>query len=90
MVKVRLARRGAKKRPYYHIVVTDSAKARDGRFIEQIGAYDPARPEEEATIDRERLGYWIGVGAQLSTRVTRVVNKHARAMAAAQASLEQA
>jgi small subunit ribosomal protein S16 len=55
MVKVRLARAGAKKRPYYHIVVTDKERARDGRFIEQIGTYDPSRPIEEARVDYRKL-----------------------------------
>jgi len=66
MVKVRLSRAGAKKRPYYHIVVTDKEKPRDGRFIEQIGTYDPSRPIEEARVDYPRLDYWVGVGAQVS------------------------
>ena len=76
MVKVRLARFGAKKRPYYHIVVTDKEKPRDGRFIEQIGKYDPSRPIEEATVNYPRLDYWVGVGAQLSDRVADVVKEH--------------
>lgn len=82
MVKVRLARAGAKKRPYYHIVVTDKEKARDGRFIEQIGTYDPSRPIEEARVDYPRLDYWIGVGAQVSDRVRHVVNQQKKAAAA--------
>jgi len=76
MVKVRLSRHGSKKRPFYHIVVTDKENARDGRFIEQIGTYDPSRPEGEARIDHDRLGYWVGVGAQVSDRVTKVVKAH--------------
>lgn len=81
MVKVRLARAGAKKRPYYHIVVTDKEKPRDGRFIEQIGTYDPSRPIEEARVDYPRLDYWLGVGAKLSDRVRHVVNEHKKAAA---------
>ena len=83
MVKVRLARAGSKKRPFYHIVVTDKENARDGRHIEQIGFYDPSRPITEAKIDRERLGHWVGVGAQVSERVDKVVRDHTRALAAA-------
>jgi small subunit ribosomal protein S16 len=83
MVKVRLARAGAKKRPYYHIVVTDKENPRDGRFIEQIGTYDPSRPIEEARVDHPRLDYWVGVGAQVSDRVRDVVKEHKKATAAA-------
>jgi len=79
MVKVRLSRAGAKKRPYYHIVVTDKEKPRDGRFIEQIGTYDPSRPIGEASVDHLRLDYWLGVGAKLSDRVRDVVNEHKKA-----------
>ena len=82
MVKVRLARAGAKKRPYYHIVVTDKEKPRDGRFIEQIGTYDPSRPIEEARVDQARLDYWIGVGAHVSDRVRDVVKEQKKASAA--------
>jgi small subunit ribosomal protein S16 len=83
MVKVRLSRAGAKKRPYYHIVVTDKEKARDGRFIEQIGTYDPSRPITEAKVDELRLAYWVGVGAQVSDRVRDVVKEQKKAAAAA-------
>jgi small subunit ribosomal protein S16 len=85
MVKVRLSRAGAKKRPYYHIVVTDKEKPRDGRFIEQIGTYDPSRPITEATVDYPRLDYWVGVGAQISDRVRDVIKEHKKAAAAAAA-----
>ncbi len=86
MVKVRLARAGAKKRPYYHIVVTDKENPRDGRFIEQIGTYDPSRPIGEARVDHARLEYWVGVGAQVSDRVRDVVKEHKTASAAAEAA----
>ncbi|HJK92941.1 MAG TPA: 30S ribosomal protein S16 [Polyangiaceae bacterium LLY-WYZ-15_(1-7)] len=79
MVKIRLARAGSKHRPFYHIVVADKEKARDGRFIEQIGHYDPARPITEAKVDHDRIAYWVGVGAQVSDRVTKVVRDHAKA-----------
>jgi len=86
MVKVRLARAGAKKRPYYHIVVTDKEKPRAGRFIEQIGTYDPSRPIGEASVNQARLDYWVGVGAQVSDRVRDVVKEHNEAVAAAAAA----
>jgi len=83
MVKIRLSRGGAKKKPFYHIVVTDSRKARDGRRIERIGFFNPvARGQEERLrVDLERVDYWKGVGAQLSDRVKTLVSE-----ASAQAS----
>jgi small subunit ribosomal protein S16 len=79
MVTIRFARRGAKKQPYYHIVVTDKENARDGRFIEQIGTYDPARPMTEAKVDRARLEYWTKVGASLSESLKTVLREQAKA-----------
>lgn len=75
MVTIRLARGGAKKRPFYNIVVADSRCRRDGRFIERIGFYNPiaAQNEEALRINRERLAYWQGVGAQVSDTVARLV-----------------
>jgi small subunit ribosomal protein S16 len=83
MVKIRLSRGGAKKSPFYHIVVTDSRKARDGRKIERIGFFNPvARGQEERLrVDLERVTYWSGVGAQLSERVKSLVSE-ARTLAA--------
>ena len=77
MVKIRLARGGAKKRPFYHIVVTDSRNKRDGRRIERIGFFNPvARGQEERLrVDLERVEYWTGVGAQLSERVSHLVSE---------------
>ena len=80
MVKVRLKRVGSKKSPYYHIVATDSRNPRDGRFIEQLGTYDPAKPEAEATVVRERLDYWLSVGAKMTTRVRHITNRQRRAI----------
>jgi small subunit ribosomal protein S16 len=82
MVKIRLSRGGAKKKPFYHIVVTDSRKARDGRNIERIGFFNPvARGQEERLrLDLERVEYWKGVGAQVSDRVKSLVTE-ARAAA---------
>ncbi|MAM89380.1 30S ribosomal protein S16 [Allohahella sp. A8] len=75
MVTIRLSRGGSKKRPFYHIHVTDSRNARDGRFIERIGFFNPtARGQEESVrVDTERLTYWRNVGAQMSERVASIV-----------------
>ena len=77
MVKIRLSRGGAKKHPFYHIVVTDSRKARDGRKIERVGFFNPvARGQEERLrLDLDRVEYWTGVGAQLSDRVKSLVSE---------------
>ena len=64
MVKIRLRRMGAKKAPYYRIVVADSRSPRDGRFIEEIGMYDPMADGEKIKVDMERAKYWIANGAQ--------------------------
>ena len=64
MVKIRLRRMGAKKAPFYRIVVADSRSPRDGRFIEEIGTYDPAADSEKIKVDMERAKYWIANGAQ--------------------------
>jgi small subunit ribosomal protein S16 len=71
-LKIRLARGGAKKRPYYSIVVTDSRSPRDGRFIEKIGTYNPMLPKEHetrVTINEERAKHWLSVGALPTDRV---------------------
>jgi small subunit ribosomal protein S16 len=83
MVKIRLSRGGAKKKPFYHIVVADSRKSRDGRNIERLGFFNPvARGQEERLrLDLERVDYWTGVGAQVSERVKTLVSE-ARAAAA--------
>ena len=75
MVTIRLARGGSKKRPFYHLTVTDSRNARNGRFIERVGFFNPvARGQEERLrIDNDRVEYWQGQGAQLSERVARLV-----------------
>ena len=82
MVKIRFARFGAKKHPFYHIVVTDRENPRDGRFLEQIGTYDPAKPMTQAVLKQDRLAHWLGKGAQLSTSLERVVRELAKAPAA--------
>lgn len=71
MVTIRLSRGGAKRRPFYQIVVTDSRNRRDGRFIERVGFYNPiaSENEEKVRIDRERVEHWLGKGAKASDRV---------------------
>jgi small subunit ribosomal protein S16 len=80
MVVIRLARGGAKKRPFFNIVATDSRNRRDGRFIERIGFYNPVASgaEESVRIAQDRLTYWEGVGAQLSPTVARLVAQVAK------------
>jgi small subunit ribosomal protein S16 len=71
MVIIRLSRGGAKKRPFYHLTVTDSRNPRDGRRIERVGFYNPIATggETRLKIDEERIKYWVSTGAQLSERV---------------------
>ena len=78
MVTIRLARGGAKKRPFYHIVVTDSRNKRDGRHIERLGFFNPLATDNEETlrVDRERVDYWCSVGAKTSDRVASLLKKH--------------
>ena len=75
MVSIRLSRSGAKNRPFYHIVVTDSRNARDGRFIERLGFFNPVASghEERLRIDVERVEHWTSHGAQPSERVQELV-----------------
>jgi len=84
MVVIRLARGGAKKRPFFNIVVADARFARDGRFIERVGFYDPKAPEGHETfrLDRARLTHWQSVGAQPSNTVLRLVKQYAGAQSA--------
>ena len=81
MVTIRLARGGSKKRPFYHLTVCDSRTARNGRFIERVGFFNPvARGQEERLrVDSERVAYWQGQGAQLSERVAKLVKDSAAA-----------
>lgn len=76
MVMLRLARFGAKKRPFYRIVATDSHAKRDGRFLELLGTYDPLKDPPAVTLNNERIQYWVGVGAQASEAVDRLLKKH--------------
>ncbi|MET0668339.1 MAG: 30S ribosomal protein S16 [Methyloceanibacter sp.] len=76
-LKIRLARAGAKKRPYYRIVVADSQSPRDGRYIEKLGTYDPLQPKgsaERIKFSEDRVQHWLGVGAQPTDRVLRFLD----------------
>ena len=75
MVKIRRRRMGAKKAPYYRIVVADSRSPRDGRFIEEIGLYDPMADGEKIKVDMERAKYWIANGAQPTDTVRGLLKK---------------
>ena len=75
MVKIRLRRVGAKKAPYYRIVVADSRSPRDGRFIEELGVYDPMADGEKIKVDLERAKYWISNGAQPTDTVRGLLKK---------------
>ena len=77
-LKIRLARAGAKKRPYYHIVVSDSRSPRDGRFIEKLGSYNPMLPaehEDRVRLQNERISHWLSQGALATDRVARFLGK---------------
>jgi len=78
MVTIRLARGGSKKRPFYHMVVTDKRNARDGRFIERVGFFNPVATgqEERLRVDNARIDHWIGLGAQMSDRVNKLIKDH--------------
>jgi|MDSY01.2.fsa_nt_gb small subunit ribosomal protein S16 len=85
MVTIRLARGGAKKRPFYHITVSDSRNARDARYIERIGFFNPVArgAEERLRLDLDRVTYWQGQGAQVSDRVKSLIKEAAKAQAVA-------
>ena len=75
-LKIRLARGGAKKRPYYRVVVADSRMPRDGRFIERVGSYNPMVPKDHAehlTLNGDKIKDWVGKGAQLTDRVAKLM-----------------
>jgi len=79
MLKIRLARGGAKKRPYYHIVIADSHSPRDGKFIERVGSYNPMLPKDSATprivLKADRISEWLAKGAQPTDRVARFISQ---------------
>ena len=84
MVIIRLARGGSKKRPFYHLTVTDSRKSRDGRFIERVGFFNPvARGQEERLrVDQARIDHWVSLGAQTSDRVAQLLKGNKAAASA--------
>ena len=88
MVVIRLSRTGVKKRPFYHIVVADKERSRDGRFIERIGYFNPiaAGKDIRLSIDIERAKHWIANGAQASDRVKFLIKTHNKAAEAASAA----
>jgi small subunit ribosomal protein S16 len=81
MVSIRLSRGGAKKKPFYHITVADSRFARDSRFIERVGFFNPVArgQEEKLRLDLERVDYWVSKGAQMSDRVGQLVKEARKA-----------
>ena len=74
-VKIRLARYGAKKRPFYRIVVADGRYPRDGRFLESVGTYDPMKDPYELSLKKERIQYWLGQGATPTDTVNSLLKK---------------
>ncbi len=82
-VKIRLARRGPKKKPFYRIVVQDVEAPRDGKFLEVVGTYDPLKDPVEITLNEERVAYWIGEGALPTGTVTDILKKEKAAAASA-------
>ena len=85
MVKIRLTRGGAKKRPFYHIIVTDSRSARDGRNIERVGYYNPVAQgaEQRIVLDTARVDHWMSHGAQMTDKVRNLYKEAAKAAPAA-------
>jgi len=83
MVSIRLSRGGAKKRPFYHIVVTDQRNRRDGRYIERLGYFNPiaADGKDQLRIDLPRIDYWVGQGAQISDRVKSLIKGYKKQQA---------
>lgn len=83
MVTIRLARGGSKKRPFYHLTVTNSRNARDGRFVERIGFFNPVAAGADArlSVNQERVTYWLSQGAQPSDRVAQLLKEAAKTAA---------
>ncbi len=75
MVKIRLARHGAKKRPFYRIVVAESEARRDGRFLEIVGTYNPLMDPAQVTLKDDRVEYWLGLGAQPTDTVRSLIKR---------------
>ena len=92
-LKIRLARGGAKKRPYYRIVLAEATAPRDGRFIERLGSWNPMLPKDNAdriVLDEERIKYWLSVGAQPTDRVLRFLDEKGLAKRAAKSNPKRA
>ena len=91
-LKIRLARAGTKKRPYYHVVIADSRSPRDGRFIEKVGSYDPmlADDSKRVTLNTERASHWLSVGATPTDRVLRFLDAAGLAKRAPRSNPERA
>lgn len=85
MVKIRLTRGGAKKRPFYHIIVTDQRAARDGRNIERVGYFNPIASgnEKRVELDTERVKHWLGQGAQMTDKVRNLYKEAAKVQVSA-------
>ena len=86
MLAIRMRKMGSKKRPFFRVVVIDSRMARDSSFVEIVGHYNPRTKPAKVEIDRERIAYWVGRGAQLSDTVRTLLQRHMSAPAAAAAS----
>jgi len=84
MVSIRLSRGGAKKRPFYHVVVTDSRNRRDGRYIERIGYFNPVATGKETPLhlEMDRIDHWVGLGAKPSDRVASLIKEYRKKAAA--------
>ena len=84
-LKIRLSRGGAKKRPFYHVVVTDSRNKRDGRYIERLGFFNPiaSGKAERLSLNEERIQYWLGHGAQTTERVVTLLKEFRKSASAA-------
>ncbi len=89
MVTIRLSRGGTTKRPFYHIVATDHRSRRDGRYLERLGFFNPIAAGKDARlqVDRARVDYWVSQGAQLSARVTQLLESESAAQAAPAAAV---
>jgi small subunit ribosomal protein S16 len=81
MVSIRLSRGGSKKRPFYHVVVSDSRNSRDGRYIERLGYFNPGAADsgEEVRLDSDRIDYWLSQGAQPTDRVSSLIKQAKKA-----------
>jgi small subunit ribosomal protein S16 len=85
-VHIRLSRGGTKKAPFYRLLVTDHRSPREGRFIENVGTYDPLRNDGILKVDQPRIDYWMSVGAKPSETINNLLRKHAKAAGAAPAA----